>query len=154
MLGADASKPTRHGRCDSTWCWDNELWLALEAKSEHNTAGTLSIRDVRQSNGQLQLLADDRNCSTIPPDSAVVIISPKPGVHSDAITIAHNDIYLVHPDAIRTIADDTERAWKRLLTGWTDMSTKDLHTLVTQTLRGFELFPSDLRIRLTNNPIG
>ena len=75
-------------------------------------------------------------------------------MHSDAITIAHNDIYLVHPDAIRTIADDTERAWKRLLTGWTDMSTKDLHTLVTQTLRGFELFPSDLRIRLTNNPIG
>ena len=154
MLGADASKPTRQGRCDSTWCWDNELWLALEAKSEHNTAGTLSIKDVRQSNGQLQLLADDRNCSTTPPDSAVVIISPKPGVHSDAITIAHNDVYLAHPDTIRTIAADTENAWKRLLTGISGMSAEDLHTLVAQTLRGFELLPSDIRNRLTRNPIG
>lgn len=153
MLGADASKPTRHGRCDSTWCWDNELWLALEAKSEHNAGGVVSIKDIRQSNDQLDLLADDRKCSTIPPDSAVVIISPKPGVHHDGTVIAHNCVYLVHPDTIRAIADDTRRAWERFLTGRADVDTDKLYALVAQTLRGFELLPSGLRNRLTNNPI-
>lgn len=154
MLGADASKPKQHGRCDSTWCWDNELWLALEAKSEHDTRGEVALKDIRQSNGQLELLASDRKCSTAPPDSAVIVISPKPGVHPDGATIAGAHVYLTHPDTIRTIAEDTESAWKRLLTGRSSMNTEDLHVFVAQVLREFELLPSDLRNRLTSTPIG
>ena len=153
-LGAEASKPAKQGRCDSVWCWGNELWLALEAKSEHKTTGVVSIKDVRQSNGQLQLLADDRACSSIPADSAVIIISPKPGVHRDAMTIASENLYLTHPDAIRTIAADTAEAWKRIAAERAGKQSTELRTLVTQTLRGFNLLPSDVLNRLTITPVG
>lgn len=154
LLGAEAKKPAKHGRCDSTWCWDNELWLALEAKSEHIHTGVISVRDLRQSNDQLKLLADDRTCPAIPPNSAVIIISPKPGVHHDATTIANDCVYLTHPDTIRAIAADTVTAWNRLLAGRVGKDTENLRTFATQTLRGFGLLPSDLHCRLTDKPIG
>jgi hypothetical protein len=48
LLGAEAGKPPGKGRCDSTWCWQDQLWLAIEAKSEEKrlfevtVTGTLS----------------------------------------------------------------------------------------------------------------
>ena len=67
LLGAEAFKPKGNGRCDSAWCFDNHLWLAIEAKSEHRPGGSISHDEIRQVNGQLQLLAADRDQST-PPD--------------------------------------------------------------------------------------
>jgi hypothetical protein len=32
LLGAEAQKPPGSGRCDSTWCWDHHLWLAIDAR--------------------------------------------------------------------------------------------------------------------------
>lgn len=154
LLGAEAKKPAKHGRCDSTWCWGNELWFALEAKSEHIPTGVISIKDLRQSNDQLKLLADDRTCTAVPPNSAVIIISPKPGVHHDAITIANDCVYLTHPATIRAIAADTATAWNRLLAGRAGKDTDSLRTFAAQTLRGFGLLPSDLCRRLTDKPIG
>lgn len=60
LVGADASKPPGTGRCDSAWCWGNELWLALEAKSDHEPTGVVPHKDIRQANDQLRLLAADR----------------------------------------------------------------------------------------------
>src|SRR6185312_911056 len=48
FLGADAFKPTGDARTDSAWCWDDVLWVTLEAKSEHKPKGTIGIDDVRQ----------------------------------------------------------------------------------------------------------
>ncbi|TCJ28413.1 hypothetical protein E0W80_05460 [Microbacterium sp. PI-1] len=47
LVGADASKPTGVARTDSQWCWDDHLWLSLEAKSEHAPAGLIGADDVR-----------------------------------------------------------------------------------------------------------
>jgi hypothetical protein len=33
LLGAEAGKPPGNGRCDSTRCWQDQLWLAIEAKA-------------------------------------------------------------------------------------------------------------------------
>ncbi|MFK5282224.1 hypothetical protein ACI3PL_21950, partial [Lacticaseibacillus paracasei] len=80
LVGAAAVKPAGDGRCDSTWCWDNELWLALEAKSNHDPTGVVPHKDVRQANDQLRLLAAERGVGIAPVGSATIIISPKPGV--------------------------------------------------------------------------
>ena len=154
MLGADASKPAMQGRCDSTWCWGDELWLALEAKSKHKPTGVVPLKDLEQSNDQLTLLAADRDCRLIPPDSATVIISPKPGIHRDGVTIARDNVFLVHPDTIRTIAADTKVAWEHLLAARVGISESDLYILVTKTLQGYGILPSEVRNRLTTTPIG
>ena len=154
MLGADASKPAMQGRCDSTWCWGDELWLALEAKSKHKPTGVVPLKDLEQSNDQLALLAADRDCRTIPPDSATVIISPRPGIHRDGVTIARDNVFLAHPDTIRNIAADTKAAWEHLLAAKSGKSESDLQTLVTKTFQGYGILPSEVRNRLTNTPIG
>lgn len=154
MLGADASKPAMQGRCDSTWCWGDELWLALEAKSKHKPTGVIPLKDLEQSNDQLSLLAADRDCRTIPPDSATVIISPKPDIHRDGVTIARDNIFLAHPDVIRTIAADTKAAWEYLLSAKSGKSENDLRTLVAKTFQGYGILPSEVRNRLTITPIG
>ena len=154
MLGADASKPAMQGRCDSTWCWGDELWLALEAKSKHKPTGVVPLKDLEQSNDQLALLAADRDCRTIPPDSATVIISPRPGIHRDGVTIARDNVFLAHPDTIRLIAADTKVAWEHLLAARAGMSESDLYILVTETFQGYGILPSEVRNRLTTTPIG
>ena len=154
MLGADASKPAMQGRCDSTWCWGDELWLALEAKSKHKPTGVVPLKDLEQSNDQLALLAADRDCRTIPPDSATVIISPRPGIHRDGVTIARDNVFLAHPNTIRNIAADTKAAWEHLLAAKSGKSESDLQTLVTKTFQGYGILPSEVRNRLTNTPIG
>lgn len=154
MLGAISSKPTPHGRCDSTWCWDNELWIALEAKSEHNEAGTISLKDIRQSNGQLTLLRSDRKLDWIPHCSATVIISPRSGVHSDGIAIADRHLFLTKPATVREIADDTLRAWKRLLSQKDGRNETDVQELIVKTFRSFDILPYDILRRLTMNPVG
>lgn len=76
LLGAEAQKPPASGRCDSTWCWDHHLWLAIDAKSDHEPSGLVSQKDIRQAGDQLRLLKSDRTVADIPPDSATVIVSP------------------------------------------------------------------------------
>ena len=36
LLGADAAKPGGNSRCDSAWCWQDCLWLAIEAKCDES----------------------------------------------------------------------------------------------------------------------
>ena len=153
MLGAEASKPLNPGRCDSTWCWDNRLWLALEAKSDHEPSGTVPQKDIRQANGQLKLLSEDRSCPTIPPNSATIIISPKPAVNHDGITIANEHVYLVNPGVIRRIAADTISAWKDLLKGREHRDAAALRVFVSRIFQDRGLLPSNIHARLTQNPI-
>jgi len=41
MLGADAFKPPTHANCDSAWCWDNHMWITIEAKSDESATDAL-----------------------------------------------------------------------------------------------------------------
>ena len=68
LLGADAAKPAGKGRCDSAWCWQDALWLALEAKSDQKPTGLIPHRDIRQASDQLRLLCADRHQEVLPPD--------------------------------------------------------------------------------------
>src|SRR4051812_32027484 len=77
FLGAEAFKPNGSGRCDSTWLWDTALWLTLEAKSEELEEKTLPLKDIRQTNTQLDHLAVDRQADLPPAGSASIIVSAR-----------------------------------------------------------------------------
>jgi hypothetical protein len=154
MVGATASKPPEKGRCDSTWCWSNELWLALEAKSEHEPTGVVPHKDIRQANDQLRLLASDRNVTDIPLNSATVIISPKPGVQDDGIKGAEAHVHLVPPSTIQDIAYDVEAAWEELLTKSAGRDPEAMRSLVGQAFYARGVLPTQLHERLTFDPIG
>ncbi|OMG07105.1 DEAD/DEAH box helicase [Actinomyces naeslundii] len=151
LVGAEASKPPGTGRCDSTWCWGNELWLALEAKSDHEPTGVVPHKDIRQANDQLRLLAADRGVDVTPPESATVIISPKPGIHHDGITGAEQHVHCVAPPTMTEVAFDVESAWDELLAKSSHRTLTQLRKLVADTFNAHGVLPSQIHERLTRD---
>ena len=153
LVGADASKPPGTGRCDSTWCWGNELWLALEAKSDHEPTGVVPHKDIRQANDQLRLLASDRGIDAAPPDSATVVISPKPGIHHDGVTGAEQHVHFASPSTMTELAYDIASAWDDLLTKSAHRTLLQLRQLVADTFNARGTLPSQIHERLTRDPV-
>ena len=153
LLGADAFKPKDNGRCDSAWCYDNHLWLAIEAKSEHTPGGSISHDEIRQANGQLQLLAADREQSTPPESSVEIIVSPRSTVHPDGMTIANSDVHVVKPQTVLQLAADASRAWERLLTSSVGLSGVTLREHIEEVFTSYGILPSRVRDRLTQHPV-
>lgn len=153
LLGADASKPAGSGRCDSAWCWGNALWIAVEAKSDHQPTGVVPHKDVRQANDQLRLLAGDRGLETAPAGSVTVIVSPRPTVDKTAMVAAEDHVHLVHPGVIGELARDAKQAWEDILAGRAGRGGADLRTLVDAALTRHGVLPSHVRDRLTQTPL-
>lgn len=153
LVGADASKPPEAGRCDSTWCWGNDLWLALEAKSDHEPTGVVPHKDIRQANDQLRLLAADRGVDVVPPESATILISPKPGIHEDGINGAELHVHFAAPAALAELAFDVASAWDELLTKSAHRTLPQLRQLVADTFNARGVLPLQIHERLTRDPV-
>ena len=153
LLGAEAWKPPGKGRCDSTWCWENHLWLAMEAKSDHELTGVISHNEIRKANNQLQLLASDRSHTPPPPGGATIIISPKPGVDIDGVKGAQPHVYHVDLSDILTLAKDVVQAWSEILAAKDGRTPSELSDLVRQTMSGHGLLPTQVRESLTYDPV-
>jgi hypothetical protein len=152
LMGAEASKPDGQGRSDSVWCWDGRVWIAIEAKSEHDPQGEIPLRDVRQANTQLTQLAEDRGVGA-PRLSAVVIASPRTQVADEAVTAAQSHVYRIHPDTCRTLGEDVARCWDKLLLTQYGHTGRDLQALVRKTMAEHQVLPTQVFERLTGEPI-
>lgn len=153
LLGADARKPPGNGRCDSTWCWDDDLWMAVEAKSDHEPTGVVPHKDIRQANDQLRLLAVDRGRDTAPAGSATIVVSPKPAVHQDGVDSAQAHVHLTDPGTVLALARDAAAAWGQVLAGSTGRSGASLRGLVHHALARHAVLPSQVLDRLTGQPV-
>lgn len=153
LLGAEAYKPAPNGRCDSVWLWGNELWLAVEAKSDEKPSGVVPHDDVRQANDQLRLLAGDRSVALPPTGSATILVSPKPGIHPDGVVGAERHVHFAAPLLLSEIAYDVESAWSHLLARQAGLTQVQLRDLVAATLRQRGVLPSQVLERLTREPI-
>lgn len=153
LLGAHSEKPAGTGRCDSTWCWDNELWIAVEAKSDHDSGGVVPHKDVRQANDQLRLLCSDRHVEIPPPNSATVIVSPKAAVDPTGARGAEAHVHLTSPDDIAQIARDAATAWREIIAGRAGRTGDSLRTLVADALARHSVLASQVLDRLTQSQV-
>jgi Helicase C-terminal domain/DEAD/DEAH box helicase len=152
LLGAESFKPLGQGRADSAWCWDERVWIAIEAKSEQSPTGEVSLRDIRQANTQLVQLAGDRGVG-IPALAAVVLASPRTVVADEAVTGARPEIHLTHPADIRVLAEDIASCWDKLLLTHYGHTGQDLDALVRKTMAEHQVLPTQVLERLTGSPI-
>lgn len=154
LVGADATKPTGDARTDSQWCWDDHLWLSLEAKSEHVPEGLIGANDVRQVNGHLGLVAHDREVAAIPSGSAAVMISPRTLVNRTAMALAESDTWRVTPADVLALALDVQRLWTHLQTLRSLPDANARRAPVAEALKNARLAPEDIIDRLTLTPLG
>ncbi|WP_420446132.1 DEAD/DEAH box helicase [Candidatus Poriferisodalis sp.] len=115
LLGADASKPSAKGRCDSAWCWGDHRWVAFEAKSAQQPNRPIPHSDIRQVCDQLRLMRQDRDADGIPSGSAAILVTPRQLLAQDAIGAAEEHVYLVTPAEILSIAKAVAKAWETLI---------------------------------------
>jgi hypothetical protein len=153
LLGAEAQKPSGSGRCDSTWCWDHHLWLAIDTKSDHEPSGLVPQKDIRQAGDQLRLLKSDRAAANIPPDSCTVIVSPKPAVDPTGAAGAEAHVHVVDPDVVLGLAEAAVRAWGDLMAQRPGLDDSQLRALVARHFGQEGPLPEQVRDRLTINPV-
>ena len=153
LLGAEAGKPAGKGRCDSTWCWQDRLWLAIEAKSDEKPTGMIPHRDIRQAGDQLRLLCADRDREAPPPGSATIIVSPKPAIDPDGIKGAEQHVHVVSPEVISALAEDAAAAWDDILAGLAGRSGASLRRLIADALARYSVLPTQVADRLTLQPV-
>lgn len=153
LLGADAYKPEAKGNCDSAWCWENQLWLTLEAKSEESPDSPLSIETVRQTNHHLTLLAADRNGAAVPfPRAASVVVSPRHAIDEGAVTLANEWVYLTDLEEIRSLAGEVKELWIELR-GLKSVDATERPLLAREVMARRRLLPSDVVQRLTGRAV-
>lgn len=152
FLGAESYKPDRKGRADAAWVWPT-LWFTVEAKSEQEDGGMLSMDYVRQTNTQLASLASDRGVDAAPVASASVVVTPRTVIDPDAVPIANLHVYTAVPRLLLDVGHDTVRAWKDLR-GLTQGVTREvLREEVARVLWSHRVLPTQVRERLTSDPI-
>lgn len=152
LLGAESFKPPGKGRADAAWIWPS-LWMTIEAKSEQEPDGLLSMEYVRQTNTQLNSLAADREADLPPEGSISVIVTPRSVVDPDAVPIAAPQVYLSMPKLMLDIAHDVVRAWKELRGMAKGVSTDVLHADAARVLWEHRVLPTHVRERLSRDPI-
>jgi hypothetical protein len=152
LLGAEAFKPSGDGRTDSAWCWNNFLWLSLEAKSEHLASGTIGMDDVRQVIGHLKLVAADRGAA-IPAGSAAVMISPRTTVKRDAMTLAESHTFRILPMDVLAVGREVERLWKQLHTLRNIKNQDERRPAIADAVRSAGLTPEAIQDRFTETPL-
>lgn len=153
LLGAQAYKPEGKGRSDSAWCWENTLWIAIEAKSDHEPTGEISHKEIRQANDQLRVLASDRGEPAAPAGSVTVVVSPKPAINEAGIAGAEHHVHVVEPHTITDLAVDAKACWADLLAIRAGNTADDLREIVASTLLRHGLLPTQVRERLAATPV-
>lgn len=152
FLGMRAFKPEGIARADSAWLLP-QLWITLEAKSEQLTGGSIGPNYVRQTNTQLDMVANDEELENYPEGSISVIISPKMAVKPDAVPAANRNIYLVSMETIMELAKETKQAWSAIRTFATNHADHGQRNKVATTLWDSKLLPGQVKERLTREPI-
>lgn len=152
LLGAESFKPPGKGRADAAWIWGS-LWITVEAKSEQDSEGMLSMEYVRQTNTQLASLTADREVEAPPQESISVVVTPRSVVDPDAVPIAASHVYLATPKLALDIAHDSVRAWKELRGIARGVSGDVLHADVARVLWEHRVLPTQVRERLSRDPI-
>ena len=152
LLGAESFKPSGKGRADAAWMWPS-FWLTVEAKSEQEPAGMLSMDHVRQANTQLASLAGDRGIDAPPETSVSVVVTRRRVVDPDAVPIAAAHVYLAPPTLVSDVAHDAVRAWNELRGIAKGVSGDALHTETARLLWEHRVLPTQVRERLSQDPI-
>ena len=153
FLGADSLKPKSKGRCDAVWCWSNERWLALEAKSEQDPNELIPHWDIRQVNDQLRLLQGDREADEIPLGSATVLISPRHTLERAAHGAAEDHVFLVQLEEVESLAGAVLEAWKKMPRPSESSDENELRKRIGKCLRDHGVLPSIVVDKMTRRPI-
>jgi hypothetical protein len=149
LLGAEAYKPPGKGRADSVWIYGDLWWLTIEAKSDAQAEGLISMDNIRQTNTHLRILSSDRG-EPIPSESASVIATQKQLVDPDAGAVAEPHVFICGCDDLEALAADAIEAWRSIRTSAINLNGAVAESIVREKLSDHRLLPTSIRERIVD----
>jgi hypothetical protein len=151
LLGAASTQPSGAARADALWRWDDELWIAWEAKSEQLPDHPVDANAIRQANTHLRAAAADFDM-TIPPGSITLLVTPRTGLDPSVLPLREDHLNVINLEQVTELADDAVAAWATLKTRLLaagDDDQEDVVVAVLSAMRASNVLPSGLLPRLT-----
>jgi hypothetical protein len=133
---------------DAVWVFGQDLWVALEAKSECVPGGQVAARDAREAGTHLNYAAATLGVDA-PAGSFAVIISPHDDVHPAAARVAGPYVYLTTPAVISGIASRLTGAWDTVRTQTRGLDPEQAKPVISSVLRARRALPSQWLPSLT-----
>ncbi len=151
ILGFDAKRPANEKTSpDGAWRDGESAWLLFEAKTEEKADSTLSAEEIRQANSHTNWI--QCHFAWANPEQAItVIISEKTELHSDAVGIANDSLYLVSPLTIREVGAQAIAAQRELASEVIGLSDRESAERLAARFAASELATPDLIARLTRH---
>jgi hypothetical protein len=112
LLGFDARRPEGKGAPDGVWLLTDHLAVALEAKSDEDPEGAVSLNTVRQAVTHPAWVENHCRIST-DAELVNVLVTPRQSVDAEAALIA-GDLRYANIDIVRAIADELVVALRRM----------------------------------------
>lgn len=153
MLGYRSARHTEPAAPDVGWEAPMGPWIAIEAKSDENPQGSVSVGTVRQANTHLEWMAAKLG-KPVPTNSVCVIASPRDKVDGTATALAAPYLFLVSLEDVRQIARDAERAWREIRARGRGLGGDQLLSLVRERFLIQGVTGQKVIERLASEPIG
>ena len=154
-LGVDAKRPKGQGVPDGIWVFGEMAIVALEAKSDENPAGKISISTAREAQGHIKWVKSELNVPDCTPISSVVIsdrsiMAPEAKPHIEAL-------YVVSLDFIRQLASKVISTIRGLRAQASEVGSEEFRQVIAERLSQEKLDPDSLlsdllRCRISDLP--
>jgi tetratricopeptide (TPR) repeat protein len=149
LLGANSKQWKSSGAPDG--CWQFGTWFAtvFEAKTEEFSAGSISLKTVRQAGTHERTAKEDKTLPESTP-TATIIISPRDTLAKDAAPHA-KEIYHLSHDAIVQLFNRAAIAFEELRLAAPDSGSHELREKAIDIYKKHGVYMSDIRQLLTSS---
>ena len=150
-LGLDSTRPKGPGVPDGLWAFADELVVVLEAKSNENPTGPISLETARQAQGHIKWAKSTRDLS----DDALVVavvLSDREKVASEALPSAQG-LYVVSLKFIRELARKVIDTVRSLRAEAAETSSEEFRGTIAERLKQENLDPASIQAALQKMPL-
>ncbi len=151
LLGFDVELPPGDGAPDCIWSIGNSVFIAHEAKSEHNPDNAIGINDIRQAESHTRWLKANRPAS-IGAKILCLIESPRITLAPDALAFA-GELHHCTPEYLGSILEDTISVLRGIRYKVSDVSGEKILEELLFELNSKELTPLQVLKRLSTTPV-
>lgn len=152
LLGFESKRPAAPSAPDGVWRDGSKSLMIWEAKTEELDSGPLSTTEIRQANSHANWIESNFGWPQSG-QTVTLIVTEKTRIHSDAVGIAQDDLFLLSPSVVREITSEVVAIHRQLASELVGMSVDVGQERAARLLNTSRLTTPQLVDRLAVKPL-
>lgn len=150
-LGLDTFRPDGQGVPDGVWSFAEDAVVALEAKSDEEITGPISVSTARQARGHIEWIkANMPELDAVPVSSAV--ISDRATVASEALPHT-SGLFVIGLTEVRELGQSVIDTVRALRAEASETSNENFRQVIADRLKGEQLDPKSILAKFQSFPL-